>query len=137
MLTTSRSFFAVLASLAWLASVSPAALHAGPQGTTTTVEITTDSKNVLVINGNEEKKTIDAAGRDVTINGNHNQVVLTGECHALTVSGNDNSVVLDGVASISLPGNRNQVVWAKAVTGETPQITDLGNGNRLARQPVR
>lgn len=137
MKTITCSRLPLLASLVLLASAPPAVLHAGPQGTTGTMELATDSKNILVVNGNEEKNTIDAAGRDVTINGNRNQIVLSGECHALTISGNDNNVVLEGVASISLPGNRNQVVWARAVSGESPQVTNLGNGNRVARQPAR
>ncbi len=93
-------------------------------------------KEVLVVKGDGETKTIDAKGQDVTVNGSRNKLTITGECHALTVSGDLNFVSVEAVASIALAGGGNQVAYQKTVDGEKPQITDSGKDNVVAKKKV-
>ena len=88
-------------------------------------------KEVLVIKDSKDAQTFNAEGQDVTVNGSHNHVTIKGSCHALTVSGDANAVSLEGVSSISVTGEGNEISWSKAVDGERPQITDLGKSNRV------
>lgn len=88
-------------------------------------------KEVLVIHESKDAQTFNAEGQDVTVNGSHNKVTITGTCHALTISGDENAVATASVASISITGEGNEVRWAKASGGESPQITDQGKGNRV------
>jgi hypothetical protein len=91
-------------------------------------------KEVLVVKDNQETKTVDAKGQDVTVNGNRNKLTITGECHALTLSGDLNFVTVEAVASISITGGGNEVTYQKAVDGEKPQITDTGKDNVVAKK---
>ena len=93
-------------------------------------------KEVLVEKGNEVTKTIDAKGQDLTVSGNRNKLTVTGECHALTISGDFNFVSVEAVASISTPGNGNEVAYQKAVDGEKPQLTNAGKDNVVAKKKV-
>jgi hypothetical protein len=93
-------------------------------------------KEVLVVEDNQETKTLDAQGQDLTVTGNRNKITVTGECHALTISGDFNSVNVAAVASISLSGHGNEVADQKAVDGEKPQITSAGQDNVAAKKKV-
>ncbi len=93
-------------------------------------------KEVLVEKGDQETKTIDAKGQDVTVNGNRNKLTITGECHALTISGDLNFVSVESVSSISVAGGGNEVAYQKTVDGEKPQVTDTGKDNVIAKKKV-
>jgi hypothetical protein len=93
-------------------------------------------KEVLIVKDNQETKTIDAQGQDLTVTGNRNKITVTGECHALTISGDFNFVNVAAVASISMSGNGNEVAYERAVDGEKPQITSTGKDNVAAKKKV-
>lgn len=123
-------FVTRLLPLAAAALLLPATLPAGDP-TRPAVAPKDGGKEVLVIQDSKDAQTFNADGQDVTVNGSNNKITITGTCHALTISGNANAVTLENVSSISITGANNDIRWSKASNGERPQITDLGQTNRI------
>ena len=97
----------------------------------------TRGKEVLVIKNSQDAQTFNAEDQDVTVNGSGNKVTIKGTCHALTISGDKNAVTVAAVATITVSGEENQVLWSKTVEGTKPQITDTGKGNQVTHSDAR
>ncbi len=97
----------------------------------------TRGKEVLVIQDSKDAQTFNAEDQDVTVNGSRNKVTIKGTCHALTVSGDKNAVTVASVATITVSGEENQILWGKTVDGTKPQITDTGKGNQVTHSDAR
>ena len=91
----------------------------------------------IVINGNEEEKTLQCAGDEVVVSGNGNIVKIKGECSRLYVPGNENTVKVQAVGAIDTPGNENRVIWEKALEGSKPSISNLGTDNTIKKAATR
>ncbi len=87
----------------------------------------------IVINDNEEEKTIQCQGDEVVVNGNGNILKIKGECSKLSVRGNENTVRVQAVASIEALGNENRITWETGVNGTKPSISNLGTDNTVKK----
>jgi hypothetical protein len=87
----------------------------------------------VVISNNEQTRTIDCTGGNVTVDGNVNTLSLTGECQNVEINGNENTVRIEAAAAISVAGNQNRVTWRRGVGSASPRISNLGTANSIAR----
>jgi hypothetical protein len=87
----------------------------------------------VVVADEKATRSIDCRGRGVTVQGNGNTLTLRGTCGKLDVQGNENIISVDTVHAVSTTGNKNRVTWTRAADGETPDTSDLGNGNVIRR----
>ena len=94
-----------------------------------------DAKKI-VIDKNEQTKTIHCEGDVVIVKGNQNELTIKGECSSLYVPGNKNIVYVEAVAKIDTLGNRNTVTWEKGIGGKKPSISNLGTDNKIKKAEV-
>jgi hypothetical protein len=94
-----------------------------------------DAKEI-VIDKNEQTKTIHCDGDDVIVRGNQNDLMIKGECNRLYVPGNKNIIYVEAVAKIDTPGNKNTVTWEKGIDGKKPSISNLGTKNKIKKAEV-
>jgi len=87
----------------------------------------------VVVSDEKATRSIDCRGRGVTVMGNGNTLTLRGTCGKVDVQGNENIISVDTVHAIGTTGNKNRVTWTRAADGETPDTSDLGNGNVIRR----
>lgn len=90
----------------------------------------------LSIMENSRKDTIDCAGGSPSIDGDNNELNFTGECSAIAVGGNGNTISIEAVGAISVLGNNNKVVWARAMKGVRPVVSNFGKGNTIQPRAV-
>lgn len=87
----------------------------------------------IQVDDNNENQTLRCEGNDAIINGNSNNLTLAGDCPTVTINGNQNQVAIDGVGKLRVPGNNNQVTWARALKGKKPTISNPGSHNAIAQ----
>jgi hypothetical protein len=78
----------------------PPPLPTAPQG----------SGSPIIINDNNQTRTLTCNGNSITINGNDNTVTLLGSCGAVTIRGNNNWVSIQLATSVTNTGNNNIIV---------------------------
>jgi hypothetical protein len=106
--------------------------------TQVTVESTSNGSGVTTSNialfDNDLTATYQCSGNTCTINGNNCKITLLGTCKDLVISGNENEVFAQTVGRINLMGNENNVRWQRALSGQRPQVTILGNDNSVSKK---
>ncbi len=81
-------------------------------------------------------ETIDCNGLNVAIKGMSNRYTLRGECPRVDVQGTTNKVLVETAGRIHVDGVGNEVVWAKALSGERPRIVNSGLNNTVRQGDV-
>ena len=94
---------------------------------------TGNTRDDLVINGHDLKKTVDCNGRSVVVDANDSVITLRGECNELKVDGSSNTITVDSVASIVLNSADNTIRWKKAAKGDKPKVVDRSTGNKVSQ----
>jgi DUF3060 family protein len=73
-------------------------------------------------------------GEWISVTGNGNSLSLTGDCGQLDVTGSDNRVAIDGISTIRVSGNNNDIRYARVVNGKKkPAIKKKGAANTVRR----
>jgi DUF3060 family protein len=89
--------------------------------------------DLIQIDDNNENQTLRCEGNPVIVNGNQNNLTLAGDCPSVVVNGNQNQLAIEAVGKLRVPGNNNQVTWARALTGKKPTISSPGSHNTIAQ----
>jgi hypothetical protein len=91
------------------------------------------AREELVIQGVGIEKSVTCEGKDVTIRGTNHRITLRGTCHQVTIFGADNVIRVQRLGTAWLAGVDNRLEWERALSGERPDITITGEGNRVVR----
>lgn len=76
--------------------------------------------------------TFACSNRAVTVSASGATVTLTGTCAAVTVRGRDDTVHVAAVASITVTGSADQVLWHSGPSGDAPTVHNSGTGNTIS-----
>lgn len=96
-------------------------------GVAVTVDCSKDKVVTLV--GNNIQATLTGVCTRVSATGNHARV--TGSATGIEVAGNHNVFQLDGVDTISVMGNDNEVAYKKPLTRKKASVSNLGRNNKV------
>ncbi|MBP7868243.1 MAG: DUF3060 domain-containing protein [Acidobacteria bacterium] len=91
----------------------------------------------IVIDGDEEVRTLHCDGDTVRVSGNENRITLLGRVAKLVVSGHENEVRVEAVGAITVSGFDHRVVWERGIGKDTPVVSNLGQGCTVEQGPVR
>ena len=108
-----------------------AALVSTASGVVTTIDVTRNASDKIVITGHDLKKTVDCAGHDVIVDANDSVLTIRGECNEVQVNGSTNTITLNVVAKIVLNSADNVVRWKKAAKGDKPVVVNHATGNKV------
>jgi hypothetical protein len=93
-----------------------------------------DCKDDPTVNINTGGGTYTFKGACTAINVNGGSVKATIEAvDDLNLNGAKNTITVGTVATISINGASNKVTWTKAKSGDKPQITSNGVGNKVGK----
>ncbi|MFC4293416.1 DUF3060 domain-containing protein [Sphingorhabdus arenilitoris] len=87
-----------------------------------------------VVDGANQKMTLDCKGGPAVIDGAYNDVVFTGVCTSLKIDGayNKIKITLKPGASVFVDGAYNEIMW-RSEGKEKPRVSVDGAGNRILR----
>jgi hypothetical protein len=70
----------------------------------------------------------------IAVNGSGNTVSVTGECAVLEVTGSNNRIAIEGVGTIRVSGDNNDVTYTRATNGKKkPVIKKKGADNTVRK----
>lgn len=103
----------------------------------------------IVINTNDERRTINCGGGEVAVTGSDNNLTLRNRCtlvvaggdntisvedgQEIKIAGSDNKVSIQTARIIKVSGSNNHVTWTKGGNGEKPEIADVGSHNVISQ----
>jgi hypothetical protein len=87
------------------------------------------------LDANDSSYSYVCGGGDwVAVTGNGNTLTITGDCALVEVAGSNNKVTMEGVASIKVNGNNNDLRYTRAAAGKTkPVIKNKGAANTIRK----
>ncbi|MBN2693810.1 DUF3060 domain-containing protein [bacterium] len=85
----------------------------------------------LIINDDNQTKTLECNHGEPVVNGNNNNVTFKGACKEIIVNGENNKVSLEKIKSIVVNGDKNSVTWVESCKGGKPAILNNGNKNSV------
>ncbi len=90
-------------------------------------------ERLIVVEGNEQTRTVDCHDNDVELRGSGNRVTLRGKCRRVAVKGDRNTVTVDATLAIDNAGNNNDFKWKDVIKGQPPKISTRGTSNNFEK----
>ena len=86
----------------------------------------------LLLQAEDDQRTLDCSGRDVRIEGNRNHYILRGGCRSLTLRGDGDNIQAQMMPGghIDVEGNGVLVTWSLHGSGPTVTVSVSGQGSR-------
>jgi DUF3060 family protein len=84
----------------------------------------------VVINHGKGTYTFKGACTSITVNGGANKLTIEA-VDKLTLNGAQNTIDLGEVSAIAIVGAANTITWKKARSGDKPEVTVVGTGNKV------
>ena len=90
------------------------------------------------LDGEDQQRLADCAGRDVTVTGSRSAYVLRGGCRSVTVNGELLTVQaeLQPAAHLAITGQGDIIAWAVSGKARGPSATIHGAGNHVQRSDM-